>query len=340
MSYSTRLFLLSIAAVLCIGCSTAPTFSRQPIPYVTEILQSPHGHDYGLVNDYDPYSSHGTIAVIGEPDRVLPLSEFLLKADFFDNVDGSQVADHLPDFAGERVASLCDSAAFPYYPYFAAGDVSLLRQQSVLCALASLDSICQAKVIVLADPYLTAYGLFDIDTLFSAVGSAIPVESPAMAALDYAKEKSLENIAILVDSLDAEYPIYRSLLDEYGDAPECRWFFTRDKSPVRDMIIQYVADGNREPLQAIMIEGTSYEVAKVRADLESLMNSKKEADNTYKTFLSPDCQVIDPMEIVSGRIYRLMRERNIFTHNVAYPQHEINYTVYDRESGKTTVKKK
>ena len=137
-----------------------------------------------LVSSSASGSSDGSIFIVGEPLESLHLSEALMCSDDFDNVTGTAHPDALPDFAGEEICSLLDKANSPYRGYLKASNSSFLRDLTVRHVVESLDSAVfispfdkegmgrrkAAKLIVLASPYMAAYGRFDADTFFSCMG--------------------------------------------------------------------------------------------------------------------------------------------------------------------------
>lgn len=70
------------------------------------------------------------------------MTEALSCCDYFDNVDGRSVPDGLPDFAGETLDLICDSANAPYEGYVAKGNENYLKELNFKNFLSALDTTC------------------------------------------------------------------------------------------------------------------------------------------------------------------------------------------------------
>ena len=118
----------------------------------------------------------GCIAVIGEPQRCSEVALQLVGSDCFNNIDAKPEPDGLPDFAGETVFALMDCANSPYdsLPAVSGEDVPF-RESMVRCALALLDSIAAAKMLVICTPVACDRAGKDIEELFEASGIDVPV---------------------------------------------------------------------------------------------------------------------------------------------------------------------
>ncbi|MBQ3996841.1 MAG: hypothetical protein II637_02255, partial [Bacteroidales bacterium] len=119
MSIKLRIPLfLAAVALLAVSCSDHQVSGRYVSPYAKSILTDTSSVEYRILSAYDMQQEEtGTIAVIGEPEETLVLSEYLLGCDNFSNINGSAVPDGLPDFSGEVIVPILDVANAPYKGY-------------------------------------------------------------------------------------------------------------------------------------------------------------------------------------------------------------------------------
>ena len=98
------LLILGLGAAF-LSCEQRPVVTFVPVPLVTSLLADTTVSAWSPLAAYDAEDSRGSIAVIGEPDRVSWMMGTLLLQDSFDNIDGRLLSDGLPDFAGETLAA-------------------------------------------------------------------------------------------------------------------------------------------------------------------------------------------------------------------------------------------
>ena len=90
------LLILGLGAAL-LSCEQRPVVTFVPVPMVTSLLADTTVSAWSPLAAYDAEDSRGSIAVIGEPDRVSWMMGTLLLQDSFDNIDGRLLSDGLPD---------------------------------------------------------------------------------------------------------------------------------------------------------------------------------------------------------------------------------------------------
>ena len=183
------LSILSLIAVLsaCVGRNSE---QEQPIRYLSRSLTDTTFVGYHCLADYSPEDLHSAVAVIGDFDCCRELTSVFITADFFDNING---------FAGEVIAPVFDLANAPYQGFIVAGNQDALRETAVAMAVASLGKKAYSnmyetsmgavksgsKVLVIASPYLCAYGYEDICGLFHTAPPVISaVDRMFLSALD------------------------------------------------------------------------------------------------------------------------------------------------------------
>ena len=339
-----KYFMVLVAVVLLTGsCVKHTKASRVPVPGVSAILNAPRSRNYQIISTFNPSSSHGSIAVIGDPDRASALGRRYAEFDKFDNITGSAVSDLLPDFSGEEIAVIIDSASFPYEPYVQNREFIDLRENTLRLSILALDSAYVqtsyydeaagskpgSKILVLASPYLAAYGFFDVDSLFTALNADIPVMSPAASALEEALDRKMTTIGIVADSLDVCTSVYDtlfSIVKEHKRVAEGKIFVSTSESsdPERTNLLKiwldgYKANGGRDAIDMLIVDDGHVAADSLKAGLWEIRNVKDEENYEYAQLLSNDFVIVDAMDCVTEKSFKLMRNRNIFTHNVAYP---------------------
>lgn len=210
------LILLSISLVILGGCKGGQIAPRPTIAYVNAILADPHSHESLVLSSCADKKINADIAIIDTPERCLLLSEAFMESDSFDNVDGSAAVDGLPDFAGERIASLMDDRYAPYQNYLD-GREDELREIAVRSFISALDTVCclaafdkegrsqkpSSKAVVLSSSLMAAYGRFDIDTLVASTGADIRIFSPVNSMISELLDESASPVnAIVLASSD------------------------------------------------------------------------------------------------------------------------------------------
>ena len=295
-----------------------------------------------LVSSSASGSSDGSIFIVGEPLESLHLSEALMCSDDFDNVTGSAHPDALPDFAGEEICSLLDKANSPYRGYLKASNSSFLRELTVRHVVESLDSVVfispfdkegmgrrkAAKLIVLASPYMAAYGRFDADTLFSCMG----VESIVISPLDIMMAESLPadgtpvNVGVLADSAAIADRVYESVFAEQTSRKASHSSLLFQGSPrgngheLVSFLEQYSQAGYSNPLSVLIVDDYSVDIDSLKAELAAIRVELSDAQLLYGSLVSDDFRILDTRSTVAHECYRRLRSSNTFTHNIAYPR--------------------
>ena len=142
----------------------------------------------------------GAIALIGTPEECLQVSERLMTADDFDNVDGRPAPDGLPDFAGETVVSILDFTDSSAREY--ADSSLLLRELAVRIALRALEPSCRVspydadsvvskpspKMLLVCSPRMGVRCAADIEDLFARTGCNVPVLAAQDTAYSFTRD--------------------------------------------------------------------------------------------------------------------------------------------------------
>lgn len=349
--------IITAIALAFTACSQQTQVGQQTVPYVKAILADRNSYEHGLIFSYDDTQCHALVTVIGSPDRASALADSFLSCDAHDNVDGRMAADGLPDFSGERIAVVLDQANAPYQGYLDAGNEQYLRELTVRQVVSAIDTLCYispfdrngmgrkstSKLIVLASPYMSAYGRFDADTLFASAGVKSPVVCPIDEAFakvfSHAHSKEGLNVGVISSPGGMASGAYGIVFNKYARkyglmGSECVVFETGDaEDPLVEFTDKYLSAGYTDPLDAIIVDDFTLDVDEIRASQMRVTSVMSEESLTYSKLFTKDFMIYDTMSAATEACYRLMRERNIFTHNVAYPQGEAYLTVLDPEFG-------
>ena len=332
---------LILAAPALLSCQRNVTPPRPTIPLVRQIIAERGGAVHKKLAAYNPSSPAGPVCIVGEPERCLYLSEALMTVDRYDNVTGSAHADGLPDFAGEEFLSLLDRANAPYGGYIGASNTAWLRELAVRHVLDCLDTVSfvshydkegmgrreAGKMVILASPYMAAYGRFDADTLFTVLAKGTPVISPVDLMFDEAlgSLRAPANIALLADSTAITDGVYQTVFEESVRRTGLRGSLLIPSAPAREKVLAsfldaYEAAGYTKPLDALVVDDFGVSIDSLNAELASVRVELSDESLRYGKMLSPAFRIIDIRSLVTRVCYARMRKDNSFTHNIAYPK--------------------
>ena len=351
----TRMTVLVVFLTLLAGCKMHQTAPRPTIPLVERILGDLQSPEHKMLVSFDAADTHGDIVLLDSPERCFDLSERFVTCDDRDNVDGLRVPDELPDFAGERITSILDIVYTPYERFVSAGNADALREVTVRAVVSAMDTVCSlgpfdheqksrkpsAKLLVISSPYLAACGGFDVDTLFRSTAGAVPVLSgpEVMMARVMDARDGASNICILSDSAAVQSGVYQTVFKELcrkrGDRVSTLSAFALPDGFASDSLAlsaaempadafklildQYARSGRSTALNAIVVDDFRFPIDVLRASYAEILNHPSEENAFYRKMLSKDFEFIDGAQAVTDACYRYLREKNLFTHHIAYP---------------------
>ena len=330
MTQMKKLILPIAILVLAVSCRERPEVVRDTIPLVKQIAADTVG-SFSLVRQYGTAGTRGSIALIGEPEECLVLAAEFLRADDVDNIDGHPAQDRLPDFAGESFEVFMDEYNAPF-DRMAESNPDSLREIAVKDALMALDTAAyvtaydqsvrlrkqSAKVFVLASTLLQECGRFDIDTLFKMAGREALILTPPVAMVQEADRAGMAHVAVWAPS--SAKPAYEAarrganadiavLSPAGGDL----------RNGFRDLLRQYRTSHPNTLLDAVILDSFTADLEELDAELTHIRRQITEEDASFDRILSPDFRFIEPKKSLTSSCYRLLREHNLFTHNISYP---------------------
>ena len=92
MSRLEPIILIFISAVT-VSCTNNMSGNPEPIAYVQRMISDTTSSGYSLVSSYNPDDQSGPIAIIGQPEDVISLTEIMLNMDLYNNVTGKPKSD-------------------------------------------------------------------------------------------------------------------------------------------------------------------------------------------------------------------------------------------------------
>ncbi len=334
-----KTLILSLMLPLALAsCRQGVTAGRETIPFVRQVAADSAGL-FSLVQSYSETGSKGSIAVIGDPEKALLLTERFLTCDLVDNIDAVRKPDGLPDFSGEVFDVTMDPLYTPY-EHFVRSDLDSLRELSVRYALATVDSVClaspfnpdlrlrksRAKILVYASSLCSEYGRFDVDTLFQMAGKRVAVIDPVHSSLAVAfyGRSGVQHLGLWADSDVIGSGAYQAVFArKYRNGSTLAAF-----SPVpsgdlrtrfRDFLRQY-RDGAPGQLNALLLDDFGVDTSFIMAEVARIREQGSAEDVALNRVLAADFRCIDPMAAMTTVCYFLLRRDNRFTHDIAYPK--------------------
>ena len=312
------------------------------IPYVSGILADTTSAVFGMLKDGCADGRNGTIAVIGQEKDALSLTEWLMRCDCFDNVDGRVLPDSLPDFAGETFAVISDNANAPYCGYPEKGNAGFLREVNVRNFLAAVDTVCASsqfdgkqsvrktasKAVILASSYSSAFGYGDICALTEASRSRVKVISPVHSMFRYAISRHGESGTFAVWTTDEILGagvfsgVWKDLAEEYP-AVKYDAFCPKPGNSLRERLLSFLEmyreSGRQDRIDAVLVDDTPLTAEMLNSALTSMRRSSDDGLAEYAGILADGFEFIDSGLPVAQECFRFLRQSNSFTHRVAYP---------------------
>ena len=336
--------VLAILAAL-VSCHERPAVLRDTIPYVKQLAVDTTG-TFQLISTYRTAGTKGSIAVIGEPEVAVQLAAVLRQADQVDNIDGLPKPDRLPDFAGESFDILLDEYNAPYLR-MAASSPDSLTEVAVRNAVIAVDSVAysnaldprsrlaknRAKVFVLANSLLAEYGQFDIDTLFKMAGREAVILTPVEAMLEEAAKSGYKSVAVWAPAeARSAYENAAKALQPQLDVTVVSTMGNGLLRPAfRDMLRIYRTLKPGSNLDAVLLDSFTANLEELSAEKEHIHRQITEEDMAFDRILMPHFRFIEPNAAMTGALYRLLREKNLFTHDIAYPTVRYYQTEENRD---------
>ena len=338
-----RLLILVPAALLVMSCGAdVRSFGESTIQFVRSILGNSESPEYKILKSYDPELSDAAIYLVGDPEACALAAAELVGADDRDNIDGTFEPDRLPDFAGERIASFADVANGPHDSLVLEGKGDFLRELIVRSVLKTVDTLCYvspfdvegighksaAKLVVLADPAAAFYGVYDVDSLLLASSCNLPVVSPLFTLSRELVCSDNLTVGVLTSRTRVASGIYSDVFVKAATAGgfkglECVAFPEQgDGDLLISYLDQYLESGISRPLSFLLVDVPGADLEQMGQTLERVRSVMNEESLRYASCMAPDFRIVETGPTLRSECYRILRERNIFTHRIAMPSEE------------------
>ena len=73
------------------------------------------------------------------------------------------------------------------------------------------------------------------------------------------------------------------------------------------------------PVDALLVDDMVIDSGKLEPEVEKIRSVMNAEYLKYSEFLSPDFRIVRSAPIIREECYRILRERNLFTHKVVFP---------------------
>lgn len=314
------------------------SFGESTIQFVRSILGDSESAEYKILKSYDPEECDGALFVIGDTLSCGYVAGELLASDDRDNIDGVDGRDGLPDFAGERIALFEDVANGLYDSLVLTGRTDLLRELTVRSVLKAVDTLCflspfdmeglgkksVAKMVVLASPAMEVYGAFDVDSLLNASNCLLPVISPVSALAHEVLVSDNLNVGVLTSAARSDAGIFPAIFNSAARSKGFSVNCVAIPSDVSGNVLHSFLDayreaGNAAPLDIVLVDDTSVSIEEMERTLSRIRDVMFEESLKYSDIVSAGFRIVRTAPVLRRECYRTLRERNLFTHNIAYP---------------------
>lgn len=327
------LLVLTASLLMLGGCRENQTQRRETIPFVRQIAVDSSG-TFSLVRNYDETGSAGSVALFGSPKSVLRLVRAFLESDIYDNIDGKDKKDGLPDFAGE-VFHVCMDPLYTPYSHFLSSDPDSLRELTVRCILQSLDTLSytdsfdpesvvpktRSKVVVLSSPLQAEFGRFDVDTLFKMADKRISLIDPVDALLESVSAETPRHLLVVTSDPVAADTAFASVTKRLAPGS------TLDIMPypevgldLRACIRNYSTLGKSYPVTELLLDEDAEVIEQLSETLRQIRDDVAEGDEILRRGISQDFKIVNQTDALVRSCYSLLRRENRFTHDIAYPK--------------------
>ncbi|MBP9997893.1 MAG: hypothetical protein KBS67_01480 [Bacteroidales bacterium] len=338
-----------IGAILLSVCSCRPHKPAQrQLGSLAQNILLDRENRYNGVFDRTSAAADDDIVIIGDDISVIQLVDDFISMDKMDNGTGLIDDDMLADFAGECFTGIIDTTNTPFVK-FVNGRESELSGILVRHVLSAIDTVVHvspydldgigtkesAKIIIVADPCLTHYGLADADSLLKAFNCNIPIISPVDVMFEDLAQSEGDHatVGVMCSKELSATGIYSTRLKQafkkHGkpDADCVVLPADPDGSMIKNFLDTYINTGFNKPLDAIVIDLTEADIETMRAELADLLSIMNAESMTYRKYISDDFVLMESYSAVIARCYSILRQTNMFSMRISNPVSSIYYNI-------------
>ncbi len=305
--------LILLAIPLCLGCSDKEPVENILTPYSEDIVSGTDTKAASLLSAFDPSSSKGRIAILDSPQRAARAMDYFLNYDSFDNVDASRTSDLLPDFSGETIVALNDSH---FEQTLSESDSTALKEYAVRSLVNALDTAVAAKAFVITSSKLSLSSEREIRDVLSRSAADIPVILPIrIAAEKIHKTFGVSSRVLIITDDDPQIAgnYYASIFnDPFVERIE-------RESDISRCVSEYFMKDGQGLLAAIIVDDFAIDPTKIQSTIEKMLTVEIYKGISIGRVLEKNYAIVDCRDIAAQALFHEFRNRNIFTHTIAYP---------------------
>ena len=166
------------------------------------------------------------------------------------------------------------------------------------------------------------WGVFDVDTLQQLCGGNCPVLSPVHSMLDQAYAAGARSLAVWTSRNVRDSGAWQEVFGQKGYADAHLTVLAPEsaldiRTELRNLLRQYRETGR--VLDALLIDSYTADLSPLRSELDLIHHEGTDENAAFQAMLSPDFFLVDPLSSLVGATYALMRERHMFSHQIAWP---------------------
>ena len=351
-----RIIIPGLAALAALfSCNRGAVALKSSLPLVVSIAADSTGTGR-VVAQAGKYGAEGSIAIIGQPQEVLPLSRHFQTADAVDNIDGRPVRDSLPDFAGERFDIILpdfagerfdiilDAYNEAYAHFIPEGkdvfeSADSLREAAVRNAVFAWDTTCvrsssdskqtlektRAKILIFTS---------SMQTLQTLCGGKSILLTPTDILLEQAYASGARNLVVWTGRATRRSGAWQSVFARKGWADASLVVLTPEsaldiRTEFRNLLRQYRSSGR--PMDALIMDSYNFDRTYLESELSLIRREGTEEDSAFNKMISKGFRILDPQQALIRTTYDMLRSQRLFTHRIARPS--LHY--YETEEGES-----
>ena len=110
------------------------------------------------------------------------------------------------------------------------------------------------------------------------------------------------------------------------------------KDPLKNFLESYRMSGSAEALDALIVDDFNIDAEALERSGLIMKAINNEENYNYLKLLAPDFKIYSILSVATEEGYKLMRNHNIFTHNISFPAAEYYRTVPAEDTSKKTLR--
>jgi len=292
------------------------------LPIVKEALSDTSSVSYHSVSGYCNGNRFGSIAILGSTADAKEMCGRLENFDWFDNGSGQPCSDYLPDFSGERFDVIADnSLEGSYEDFISSNNSQALRTHFVSMALASLYDRMSSNV------YENAFDKQKSASKMLILASDIMSDYGAGDIRDLIERKGLDVFVVDMKSSASKYFYSRH-------SNTSQLYFWKPGENIQESFLEFISSWDyAKPCSGIVVDDER--APEIIAELTTYMNriAQGSSEEDYRTsrLFAPDFEFIDIREATAIECYILLRQSNMLTMKIEYPQSKLYKTEIYKE---------